>query len=65
VIGAHRAPVVQIDEDLESPTNDLMTLAILDIGNKADAAGIVFAAWITKTLSMEGTVSDHRDIVAS
>ena len=64
VIGAHRTAVVQIDENLEPPTDDLMTFAILDIGNKADAARIVLAAWIIKTQSMGGTVSGHRDVVA-
>ena len=60
MIGAHRSAVIQIDEDLEPPADDLVALAILNIRHEAHAARIVLAARIVQTLSRRGSLSTHR-----
>ena len=49
-IGADRAAVVQIDENLDALANDLMRLAVLDIGDKADTAAVMFVLWVVQAL---------------
>ena len=41
-IGADRAAVLEIDQDRQRVFDDLVRLAALDVGNKSDAAGILF-----------------------
>src|SRR6516164_4942115 len=41
-IGTHSATMFQIAENVERVRNDLMRLLALDIGDEADAAGILF-----------------------
>ena len=49
-IGADRAAMLEIAEDAERVGDDLMRLAALDVGDEADAAGILFQAGIVKPL---------------
>ena len=41
-IGADRAAVLEIDKDGQRVFDDLVRFASLDVGNKSDAAGILF-----------------------
>ena len=51
-IGAHRPAVVEVDQDLQSLTNDLVAFSVLEINNKADATGIMLFCRIVKPLSV-------------
>ncbi len=50
-VGADRAAMVEIDQDLQAAADDLVRLAALDVGDKADAARIMFVARIVKSLA--------------
>ncbi len=62
---AHCAAVIQVDEDLQPPANNLATLAIVDVRNEADAARIVFAPWIVQTLLCGGVACCHYRLATS
>ena len=49
-IGADRAAMLEVAENAERVGDDLMRLLALDIGDEADAAGILFQRGIVKTL---------------
>ena len=49
-VGAHRAAVLEVGEDLERVGDDLMRLAALEVGDEADAAGIVLVRRVVKAL---------------
>src|SRR5579872_1068937 len=59
-IGACRAAMVQVDEDLEAFEQNVMRLAVLEVGDKADAAGIMFVTRIIKSLGGRQGGIDHR-----
>jgi hypothetical protein len=42
--------MVEIDQELETQPDDLMGLRALDIGDKADAAGVMLVTRVVKTL---------------
>ena len=50
-IGADGAAMVQIDQDLQTLTDDLLRFSALDVGHKANAARIVLVPRIVETLS--------------
>ena len=56
-VGPDRAAMVEIDQDLQAATDDLVRLAALDIGHEADPARIVFVAWIVQSLALR---KSHR-----
>ena len=56
-VASARAPMSQVDEDLQSLFNDVVRLLALNINDKPDATGIVFVAWIVETLL--NRESDH------
>ena len=56
-IGAHRAAMVEVDQELEAQPDDLMAPGALDVGDKAHAAGVVLIAGVIKTLSCRQTHS--------
>src|SRR6266436_2768054 len=49
-VGAHRAAMLEIAEDVHRVGDDLMRLLALDIGDEADAAGILLQRGIVETL---------------
>ena len=49
-IGADGAAVVEIDQDPQALTDDVVGLVALDVGHEADAARIVFVARVVKSL---------------
>src|SRR5207244_3908499 len=49
-IGAHGAAVLEIAQYAEAIGDDLVALEIVDIGDEADAAGIVFVTRIIKAM---------------
>ena len=49
-IGAHRAAMVEIDQELQALADDLVGLCALDVGDKADAAGVMLVARVVETL---------------
>ena len=49
-IGADRAAVFEIAENAERVGDDLVRFPALDVGDEADAAGILFQAGIVETL---------------
>ena len=49
-IGADRAAMLEIAQDRERVVDDLVRLAALDVGDEADAAGILLERGIVKSL---------------
>ena len=49
-IGADRAAMVEIDQDLQPAADDIVRFSALDVRDKADAAGIVLVARIIEAL---------------
>jgi hypothetical protein len=49
-VRAHGAAMVEIDQELQAQPDDLVRLRALDIGDKADAAGVMLVAGVVKTL---------------
>ena len=45
-IGTHSAPVIEIDQRLNSIANNLVIFASLEIHNKTDTTGIMFESWV-------------------
>src|SRR3954470_20974651 len=48
-IGADRAAMVEVDEDLQAATYDVVRFSPLDIGDKSDTARIVLVATIVES----------------
>ncbi len=51
-VGADRAAMGQILENLQTLQHDLVALLILDVGDEADAAGVVFVGGVVQTLAL-------------
>ena len=49
-VGADGAAMGQILQDLEALLDDFVARPGLQVGDEADAAGIVFSLWIVKSL---------------
>ncbi len=49
-IGADRAPVIQVFQDLQTLLDNVVTLLPLDVRNEADAAGVVFVGRVVQAL---------------
>ena len=49
-VGADRAAMVEIDEDLQALFEDVVRLAVVHVGDEADAAGIVLLGGIVEAL---------------
>ena len=49
-VGADRTAVGQVAEDLQAASDDVVALGALDVGEKADAAGVVFVLLVVKAL---------------
>ena len=49
-VGPHRAPVVEVDQDLQALGDDVVGLRALDVGDEADAAGVVLMPRVIQTL---------------
>src|ERR1700745_863047 len=66
-IGADRAAVLEVAENAERIGDDLMRLLALDVGDEADAAGILFQRGIVEALgfgtpSMKFSMKFGRDV---
>ena len=48
-IGADRAAMVEIDQDLQPAADDVVRFSALDVDDKADAARVMLVAWIVKS----------------
>jgi hypothetical protein len=46
------AAVVEVEENLQALGDDLVRLAVLHVGDEADAAGIVLATWVVEALGL-------------
>ena len=51
-VRAGRAAMAQVFEDIQTPRDDIVALAILDIGHETDTARIVFIRRIVKSLPL-------------
>ena len=49
-IGANRAPMVEIAKNEQALADDLVGFAALDMGDKTNAAGVVFVSGIVEAL---------------
>ncbi len=49
-IGADGAPMVEILKNLQTLLDDLVAFLALDVGNEADATGIVLVGWVIHAL---------------
>ena len=59
LLAAAGAAVLQVDEDLQRLADDVVRLAVLEIDDEADAAGIVLVARIVQTLLVRQSVGSH------
>ncbi len=51
-VGADRAAVIQVFQDLQALQDDLMALLALDMSNHADAAGVFFIGGVVHALGL-------------
>ena len=51
-VGTDGAPVVEVLEDLQALLNDFVALLALDMGDEADAAGIVLIARVVQPFAL-------------
>ena len=58
-VGAHGAAVLEVLEDRQPVAHHAVALGIMDIGDEADAAGIVFVARIVKTVRFRDSLRQH------
>ena len=49
-IGANRPAMAQALQDIQAVLHDFVALAVLDVGDEADAAGIALVGWIVEPL---------------
>ena len=49
-VGADRAAMIEVDEDLQPLFEDRMRLAVLHVGDEADAARVVLVGGVVETL---------------
>ena len=63
-IGADGAAVIEIEQDLQAHLDDVVAGRVVQIGDEADAAGIVLLGGIVKTLRLrrQGIATLHGDI---
>ena len=65
-IGPDRAAMVEIDQDLQALFEDVVRLAVLHVGDEADAAGIVLLGGIVEALGGRGQrVRTDTDLLRS
>ena len=50
-IAARRAAMHQVEQDIETLTDDVVRRLALDVRNEANAAGVVFMAWVVESLA--------------
>ncbi len=50
-VRADRAPVVEVLQDLQALLDDGVALVALDVGDEADAAGVVLVGWVVQDLA--------------
>ena len=64
-VGADRAAMVEIDEDLQALLEDVVRLAVAHVGDEADAAGIVLPGGVVEALGARqervGTTTGPRE----
>ena len=58
-LAAAGAAMVEIDQNCQRLADDLVGLFPLDIGNKADATGVMLELWIVETLFYWSLVGFH------
>ena len=64
-VGTNRAPMLQANQNLEPLLDDLVALPVLDMGNKADAAGVVLIARVIQSLPYRRRTPVHAQIPSS
>ena len=53
LVGAHRTAVIQVLQDLQTLLDDVVRARTLDVGDEADAAGIVLVARVVQAAGGE------------
>ena len=61
-IGANRAAMLKIEQDLEAVLDDLVALHALDVGNEAKAAGVVLIGGLVEALRLWEAVGVNRHV---
>jgi hypothetical protein len=51
-VGAHGAAMLEVLEDVERVLDDAMRFAALEVGDEADAAGVIFAARVEQAAGL-------------
>ena len=49
-IRAHRAAVVEVDQNLQALFEDIVRLAVLHVGHEANAARVMLFGWVVQPL---------------
>ena len=64
-VGAGRAAMIEIDEDLQALLQDVVRLAVAHVGDEADAAGIMLPGRIVETLGARQERIGHDGLRAT
>ena len=59
-VGAHRAAMVEVEQDLQAHLDDGVRLAVLHVGDEADAAGIVLVGGVVEPLGLRKARIPHH-----
>ncbi len=62
LVGAHGAPVIQVLQDQQALFDNRVALVALDVGDEADAAGIVFIGGVVQTLGNHECSPQHFSV---
>ncbi len=60
-IGADRAAMIQVEQDLQAAADDVVRLSALDVHDEADAASVVLVAGVVKSLSLRQAHRTHPE----
>ena len=53
--------MIEVDQELQAKPDYLMGLGAFDVGDKANAAGVVLVVWVVKTLFRRQTHTNPSD----
>ena len=62
-IGADRAAMVEIEQDLQAHLDQFMRLGVVHVGDEADAAGVMLVARVIKSLGRGQAVGVQENLI--
>ncbi len=62
-IGADRAAMVKIEQDLQAHLDQFMRLGVVHVGDETDAAGVMFVARVIESLGRGQAVGVQQNLI--